>query len=121
MSSVSLDQILGELEKTESVSDNQIISNLLSRDNIELKTEIPIPPSAQNAATLKMVSELFKTAFSKRAGEFSAKHLTYSLEFAVSHLRGSREEVKYIFAKAGRQSPEINQQRKDLVGQIWGR
>ena len=121
-SNVSLDQILGELEKAESVSDNQIISTLLSKDNITVKTEIPIPPSAQNAATLKMLSKVVEHGFNKKAGDLLAGHFDNSLEFAVSHERGSRKEIEHIFTKAPRSNaPEMKAQRTDLLGQLYGR
>jgi hypothetical protein len=120
-SNVSLDQILGELEKSESVSDNQIISTLLSKDNISVKTEIPIPPSAQNAATLKMLSKVIEHGFSKKASELTITHFNDSLEFAVSHERGSRKEIEHIFTKSPRQNPEVKAQKTDLLGQLYGR
>lgn len=119
---VSLDQILGELEKAENVSDNQIISNLLSVDNIEVKTEIPIPPSAQNAATLKMLSTVVSHGFSPKAGQLLKDHFNDSLKLAVSHDRGSRKEVVDIFKKTSHtKDTEITNQKRDLIGQLYGR
>ena len=120
-SNVSLDQILGELEKTESVTDNQIISTLLSKNDISVKTEIPIPPSAQNAATLKMLSKVIEHGFSKKASELTQTHFTDSLEFAVSHERGSRKEIEHIFTKSPRANPEVKKEKSDLLGQLYGR
>ena len=122
-SNVSLDQILGELEKSENVSDNQIISNMLNTENIQVKTEIPIPPSAQNAATLKMLSTVISHGFSAKAAELTKTHFNDSLKLAVSHERGSRKEIEHIFTKSPRQaqSPEVKQQKNDLLGNLYGR
>lgn len=121
-SNVSLDQILGELEKTENVTDNQIVNNLLNADNVELKTEIPIPPSAQNAATLRLLSTVVSNGFSAKAAKPLKDHFNDSLKFAISHERGSREEIVKIFTKSPRQTnPEVKQQKTDLLGSLYGR
>lgn len=122
-SNVSLDQILGELEKTENVTDNQIVNNLLNAENVELKTEIPIPPSAQNAATLRLLQSLVSKGFSPQAAKPLKTHFDDSLKFAISHERGSREEIVKIFTKSPRQSstPETGKQKNDLLGSLYGR
>lgn len=96
---------------------------MLNTENIQVKTEIPIPPSAQNAATLKLLATVVSNGFSAKAAKPLKEHFKDSLELAVSHERGSRKEIEHIFTKSPRatQSPETNKQKGDLLGSLYGR
>ena len=121
MSTTSLDMILGELDKSESVTDNQVIGSMLNKVDLSVKTEIPLPPSAINAASLKLLSDYIELLFGKKASTLTRKHMTYSEEYAISHDRGSRKEVVEIFRRSHHQDQAIQRQKSDLLGQIYNR
>lgn len=133
----NLDMLTGGLEKDVSISIEEIASKLLSKTDIELKTEIPFKDSVWNTAMLKSTAdhieilfkgvpldfiihpakgEPYKLDFAQFMKISYLKQIGYSEEYAVSDGREGRKEIVQI---AGRKFEE-RRKHQDMLSAITG-
>ena len=135
--SSNLDTLTGGLEKDVSISIEEIASKLLSKTDIELKTEIPFKDDVWATAMLKSCAdhieilfkgvelkfklknikgETYEMTYSEWLRAYYLRQIGYSEEFAVSDGREGRKEIVSI---AGRKLEE-KRLHKDMLSAITG-
>lgn len=135
--SSNLDTITGGLEKDVSISIEEIASKLLSKTDIELKTEIPFKDTVWNTSMIKSTGDHIKILFGGVPLKFKVKtdkgesveidygtflrayylkQIGYSEEYAISDGREGRKEIVAI---AGRKLEE-KRKHQDMLSAITG-
>jgi hypothetical protein len=135
--SSNIDSITGGLEKDVSISIEEIASKLLSKVDIELKTDIPFHDPVWNTALLKSTAdhigilfrgvplnfklknskgETYEITYSEFLRSYYLKQIGYSEEYAVSEDREGRREIVSI---AGRKFEE-KRKHQDMLSAITG-
>ena len=135
--SSNLDTLTGGLERDVSISIEEIASKLLSKVDIELKTEIPFKDNVWQTAMLKSTADhiemlfkgvplkfkihnkdntIYEIDYAQFLRAYYLKQIGYSEEYAVSDGREGRKEIVSI---AGRKFEE-RRKSQDMLSAITG-
>lgn len=100
---------LNELRVKKDISFQQILNNLLDKQDLELKTHILKP---KELTSLKIIAEYLKLCELEFSYNILDKYISFYLEYMVSYKRLSRNEIVKAISNIAQESDDISTLRK---------